>query len=147
MKMKRKLSIKQKELDALIESGEARMRKDEGSKIVSYRIGDVRWHEVAQEHEERLDVINNNLTLTASRVAQANDMARQYAFMKYQYKKLFDLALKAGVIEHDGKPCAKCGSTNTTTRGMRHTTYDGNFVESWRDCLTCGNNGYMGERF
>jgi len=144
MKMNRKLSISNKELDALIEKGEARKFKKGEGMIVSYRIGDVRWHEVAQEHDERLDVIKNNLTLTASRVAQANEMARQYAFMKYQYKKLFDLALEAGVIEYDGKPCAKCGSTNTTTRGQRHLCGG---IESWRDCHTCNNNEYTGERF
>lgn len=144
--------VLQKQLDAMIEEGKVKVRPIGTTSLVRYTISNdfkqVSWTECYQTPDSRVAVVKEqNLPAISTRLDRANHMSRQYAFLKLRFDELHRLALDAGLIEHDGKPCEKCGSTNTTTRGQRHMTHEGSFVESWRDCHSCRHNEYTGERF
>lgn len=75
------------------------------------------------------------------------DLRKQLVLLRVAYEQLWDIAFEGGVIKFEGKPCVKCGSTNTQSRGQRHVTHEGSFMEAWRDCYDCGHNEYGGDRF
>jgi|9_EtaG_2_1085328.scaffolds.fasta_scaffold14243_5 hypothetical protein len=142
-----------KQFHAMIEEGKVKVKHaSKTCDFVIYKISDeyqqVSWTECYQTAEARVSVIKEqDMSGISSRLDRANHMSRQYAFLKLRFDELHRLALDAGLIEHDGKPCEKCGSTNTTERGQRHMTHEGSFVEAWRDCHSCRHNEYRGDRF
>ena len=141
--------VLQKQFDAMIEEGKVKVRPIGTTSLLRYTSSNefkqVSWVECYQTPESRVAVVKKqDLPIISTRLARANEVSRQYALLRLRFDELHRLALEAGIIEHDGKPCEKCGSTNTTTRGQRH--FCGG-VESWRDCHSCGHNEYTGERF
>lgn len=135
-----------KDIQRMIEEGEIIVNA-KGRHTIKGRHGSLYSWENAPEDLWTTINENTNPAWVHSIASQKFDLQRQLALLRHAYENLWSVALEAGAIVFDGKPCIKCGSTNTQERGQRHMTHEGTFTEAWRDCYECGNNEYRGDRF